>query len=50
MALQRACEHPHPAGVYVHLYPETEVHFNRARTHLDGASHLYGEEVTVRVP
>jgi hypothetical protein len=36
--------------VYVHLYPEAEVHFNRARTHLDGASHLYGEEVTVRVP
>ncbi|KOO24580.1 hypothetical protein Ctob_007067 [Chrysochromulina tobinii] len=50
VALQRACEHPHPAGVYVHLYPEAEVHFNRARTHLDGASHLYGEEVTVRVP
>jgi len=49
VSLRLPCEFAHPSGVYIHLYPEVEVHLNRARSHLDGAAHLHGEEVTVRI-
>ena len=43
------CRCAHPVGVYVHVYPEAEVHFNKARLHLDESSHLMDEEVTARI-
>jgi len=50
VTLAAPLQHDHPGSSFVHLYPEAEVHFNRARMHLDGATDLYDEEVTVRVP
>jgi len=48
--LQSPCVHPHPRGVYVHVYPEAEQHMNRARQHLEASERLMDEEVTVSVP
>jgi len=31
------------------FFAAVQVHLNRARSHLDGAAHLHGEEVTVRI-
>ena len=50
VALTQPCVHAHPLGVYVHVYPEAEMRFNRARMHLDESKHLMDEEVTARVP
>lgn len=47
--LHEPCTQLHPAGVYVHVYPEAERLLHSARAHLDGSQRLLDDEITARI-